>query len=145
VKLVYKDTGKLVKVGDIIPAECDDERTGMRVLGFKEPHKPSSGGKVHVAVQYGDDEHEDTREYFVSVIGAHWIEREDQTTTTQTDRSISNAARALWAGEYQTGRSNDEALADILADLMHWADCYAEDFEDRLRVARTHFEAEKGS
>lgn len=142
-KLVYKNTGEPVKVGDIIPAECDDERTGMRVLGFKEPHKPSSGGKVHVAVQYGDDEHDDTREYFVSVIGAHWIEREDQ-MTAQAARSAGNAARAL-AGEYQAGRSNDEALTDILTDLMHWADCYAEDFEDRLRVARTYFEAEKGS
>lgn len=80
-RLVYKKTGEPVQLGDIIPMECTDGRTGARVTHFRKPHKPSSGGKVRVDLIYGDDDPRDdevlTREYYVSVIGAHWIERED--------------------------------------------------------------------
>lgn len=56
------------------------------------------------------------------------------------DRQINEACRAIQG--HQVGRSNDEALIDILTDLMHWAECYAEDFPNCARIAAMHFEAE---
>lgn len=78
-RLVYKDTGMEVKVGDVVPMHDDDERTGVRVKYFAKPHKPNSSGKVTISVLYDDSEEEaGTREYYVGVIGAEWIEREDR-------------------------------------------------------------------
>lgn len=34
-------------------------------------------------------------------------------------------------------------LIDLLADAMHWCNLNDEDFDDVLRIARLHFEAEK--
>lgn len=70
-RLVYQGTDTEVKVGDIVRL-TDDEC--VKVAYFREPHKPSSSGKVLV-------ENMETgfkREYYVGVIGAHWIEREDR-------------------------------------------------------------------
>ena len=61
-RLVYKETDKSVRIGDLL----DDGRT---VVYFRPPHKPSSSGKISLS---------DNREYFVGTIGAQWIEREDQ-------------------------------------------------------------------
>jgi hypothetical protein len=71
-RLVYKKTQEPVKVGDVVPL---DERQA-RVDHFREPHKPSSSGKVTVTVMTGEEEY--VREFFVNVIGAEWIEREDR-------------------------------------------------------------------
>ena len=46
--------------------------TEVKVHYFREPHKPGSQGKV--TVQEGGS----TREYYVSIIGAVWVEREDR-------------------------------------------------------------------
>lgn len=65
-KLVYKDRQDVeVKVGDVITMK-DGEKG--KVAYFSPPHKPSSEGKVSL---------ENGMEYYVSVIGAEWIERED--------------------------------------------------------------------
>ena len=69
-KLVYKATGNEVKVGDVVETSKGDKVT---VKYFAEPHKPSSSGKVYVEHENGFG-----MEYFVSVIGAEWIEREDR-------------------------------------------------------------------
>lgn len=34
-------------------------------------------------------------------------------------------------------------VSDLLADLMHWCDCHDQDFEDKLRIGRMHYGAEK--
>jgi hypothetical protein len=68
-RLVYKETGKEVKVGDVV----DGFRGRYKVLSFNEPHKASSEGKVYVEENDGFK-----RECYVSVIGAEWIEREDR-------------------------------------------------------------------
>jgi len=65
-KLVYDNNGKEVKVGDKV--------NDMTVEYFRKPHKSSSEGHVSVSEQYVDGQ----REYYVSVIGATWIEREDR-------------------------------------------------------------------
>lgn len=70
-RLVYKETQQEVKVGDVFINKDGD---ALKVTYFKEPHKSSSGGKVSVEINGGPGE----MEYYVSVIGAKWIEREDQ-------------------------------------------------------------------
>lgn len=68
-RLIYKETGEEVKVGDTVRTGRGEE---VRVTHFAPPHKPSSSGKVSVAAdQYN-------AEYYVGVIGAEWIEREDR-------------------------------------------------------------------
>jgi len=72
-KLVYDATGVEVKIGDVVMIGNDPHI----VTYFAKPHKPSSSGKV--CIRWVDD----TRnmlgnEYYVGVIGATWIEREDQ-------------------------------------------------------------------
>jgi hypothetical protein len=36
-----------------------------------------------------------------------------------------------------------EELIDLLADLLHWAERNGHDFDDALRIARGHYEAER--
>lgn len=70
-RLVYKATGKEVKVGDIATMRDGNQ---CEVKYFRPPHKSSSSGKVTVKeVGCSCD-----MEYYVSVIGAEWIEREDR-------------------------------------------------------------------
>lgn len=76
-RLVYQMTGEEVQVGDKVTLR-DGEL--VEVTYFREPHKPSSSGKVSVR-QMSDvepGEYVCDREYYVSIIGAEWIEREDR-------------------------------------------------------------------
>lgn len=70
-RLVYKATGEEVKVGDIATMR---DGTKCEITYFKPPHKSSSSGKVTVK----EDGDTFCREYYVSIIGAEWIEREDR-------------------------------------------------------------------
>lgn len=59
-----------------------------------------------------------------------------------------NDDRARWAGRaieafrQETGCDLEDALGDLLADLMHWSDRNASDFESALDRARVHYAAE---
>ena len=59
-----------------------------------------------------------------------------------------NADRAFWAEEalkafmVQTGCDSADSLADMLADLMHWADQSGQSFDEELYRARNHYAAE---
>lgn len=61
-----------------------------------------------------------------------------------------NDQRVTWGGEMiatiqeHTGTDLQDALADGLADLMHWSHANGYDFEAELRRACFHFEAETG-
>jgi hypothetical protein len=68
-RLVYIDYGYEVKVGDTVRLRDNETATVER---FDKPHKPSSSGKCIVSVKGRN------REYYVGVIGAEWIEREDR-------------------------------------------------------------------
>ena len=70
-RLVYTKSGEEVKVGDVVETSRGEKCT---VKYFRPPHKPSSSGKVTVQLEG----HEHCSEYYVSVIGAEWIEREDR-------------------------------------------------------------------
>lgn len=67
-RLVYKENELPVTVGDFV--KIGDEY--WRVIYFRPPHKPSSEGRV--TIERGDIQ----SEYYVSVIGAEWIDREDR-------------------------------------------------------------------
>ena len=64
-KLVYTTTQAPVQVGD----EVLINGYPARVEHFRPPHKPESSGKVSLS---------NGAEFYVSVIGAEWIEREDR-------------------------------------------------------------------
>jgi hypothetical protein len=59
-----------------------------------------------------------------------------------------NDNRAEWAAEalrqFQsiTGTDDEDALGDLLCDLMHWSDRNNYDFDAALSRARMHYEAE---
>ena len=70
-KLVYKATGKAVKIGDIAETGRGEK---VEVEYFRPPGKAGSSGKVLVK----NVDAERSSEYFVGVIGAEWIDREDR-------------------------------------------------------------------
>ena len=76
-KLVYKETGEEVKVGDIC-CTCGSSQI-VEVRHFNPPHKPNSEGKVTVS-SIG---HDNSQEYYVGIIGATWIDRTDQPDSWQ--------------------------------------------------------------
>lgn len=70
-KLVYKQTGEPVRVGDTVETTKGEVAT---VSYFAKPHKSSSEGKISLKTEKGTF----ARELYVSCIGAEWIEREDR-------------------------------------------------------------------
>ncbi|MDR3502928.1 MAG: hypothetical protein P4L79_10120 [Legionella sp.] len=79
-RLVYKDTGVEVKIGDKVK---DFRGEPLIVTGWRKPHKPSSSGFVSVVdadeyVDLKEDGRSHGSEFYAGVIGAEWIEREDR-------------------------------------------------------------------
>ncbi|MGE3227889.1 MAG: hypothetical protein AB7J30_00420 [Hyphomicrobium sp.] len=63
------------------------------------------------------------------------------TSPTNRERAI-RAENALYGLCAAAGCNLDEALTDLLADLMHWTAVTGRDFEHTLDTARIHFDAE---
>ena len=61
-----------VYVGDEVEIDGDP----YLIKYFSKPHKPASSGKV--TVQPRGDERTEMREFYVNIIGAEWIDREDK-------------------------------------------------------------------
>jgi len=59
-----------------------------------------------------------------------------------------NNSRAAWAGQAvsafiaATGTDREDAVGDLLADLMHWCDRSGQDFTHELARATDHYGAE---
>lgn len=70
-RLIYEETGEEVKVGDKAKTFRGEECT---VTYFRPPHKSNSEGKISVRFDGSSFD----MEFYVSVIGAKWIEREDR-------------------------------------------------------------------
>lgn len=79
-RLIYKATGKPVTKGDVVTLDGTDFVIGM----LPQPHKPDSEGKVYVHVA-GTDDRVNMTQFYVSVIGAEWIEREDRRPSPTED------------------------------------------------------------
>jgi len=69
-RLVDKD-GKELVVGNTYFTFRNEE---VVLVSFQKPHKPASSGKVFVRMP----DRSWTQEFYPSVIGAEWIEREDR-------------------------------------------------------------------
>ena len=52
------------------------------------------------------------------------------------------AAFALAEFRERTGADLEDAVSDLLADLMHWCDRFGQEFPEELRRARNHYAAE---
>lgn len=71
-----------------------------------------------------------------------------KTASLPPDPEGKNDDRASWAGSalatfiQVTGTDLEDAMGDLLADLMHWADRHNYDFDAALDRARHHYEAE---
>jgi hypothetical protein len=66
----------------------------------------------------------------------------------QNDDRAEWAHKALKRFAKETGLVWEEiedgtALADLLAGLMHWCDCYAVEFQDMLDRAKTYYDETK--
>ena len=55
------------------------------------------------------------------------------------------AAAALAEFQRQTGADLEDAVSDLLADLMHWCDWFGQEFPKELRRALNHYEEETGA
>ena len=59
-----------------------------------------------------------------------------------------NDKRAQWAGKAvdvfmeTTGTEPENAVSDLLCDIMHYCDRNCEDFDEQLQRAKGHYEAE---
>lgn len=60
----------------------------------------------------------------------------------ENDNRSQWAEDALVAFMASTGTEKEDAVADLLADLMHYCDRHAFDFEAELAQGRQHYEAE---
>lgn len=58
------------------------------------------------------------------------------------DRRAAWADMAIRAFQEATGTDDEDALGDLLTDLMHWSDRNNYDFESALCRAKGHYEAE---
>jgi hypothetical protein len=71
-----------------------------------------------------------------------------QASNIPPDPEEMNDLRAHWAGSAlrdfreNTGTDLEDAVSDLLTDLMHWCDRHGQDFEHELRRACLHYEAE---
>jgi len=81
-RLIYTDSKEEVRVGDIATTLKGEL---VEVANFAAPHQPSCEGKV--TVKRGSHAN-NFNEYFVSVINAEWIEREDFVSSTYPDPAL---------------------------------------------------------
>jgi hypothetical protein len=71
-RLVYDESGDAqVQVGDVVHVRG----IPYTILALREPHKPSSTGRV---ICQSMTEEKWLTEWFPNVVHAHWIERDDQ-------------------------------------------------------------------
>ena len=49
------------------------------------------------------------------------------------------AEAALWEFRRHTGANVEDIVSDLLADIMHWCDRHAQNFDRELRRGREHY------
>lgn len=109
-KLVYKATGKPVAIGDRVELRGQP----FVVTYFREPHKPASEGKVTLRVPEAQEP--SGTEFYVSIIGAEWIEREDRAAADAVDRGAQDFFAGRHANPYNHATEGDQ--------FRHWITGY---------------------
>jgi len=106
----------------------------------------SECGDVIPAGTYYNSEQEGLTEYVqCDVCAAAESEEGDK---LPPDPDGQNEDRAKWAGValdafiVETGTDREDALADLLCDLMHWANVYGQDFDRGLSRATDSYAEE---
>lgn len=61
------------------------------------------------------------------------------------DQRADWADAVLWQFQRLTGADTEDAVSDLLADLLHWCDRHGQDFDSELRRARNHYNSETNS
>ncbi len=131
-KLIYTTTKLEVKVGDVIVKDrmSSDPMAGkvtLEVTDIVKPHKPGSTGKVYVR----ENGQLSPWAYFPSVIGAEWIEREDQGYVAPSDEPTYSIYRhyadSTWASKFIKGGLT---LAEAQAHCKDPATCVAGEWFD---------------
>lgn len=140
-RLVYDETGKEVKLGDKVTLKNGKQVT---VTYFAKPHSPASSGKVTVRTEGGGN-----CEYYVSVIGAKWIEREDRgeeimENKVQTVKNLETLVKAMDRSavkslEYQITETEEEFVIITFNNGYKKSACVTADSElamciDTLKV-----------
>jgi hypothetical protein len=81
-----------------------------------------------------------------------WVAAEEAMTSDlppdpegKNDERAEWAERALITFENATGTDRSDVVTDMLTNMMHWCDRNGQDFEERLAMARVHYEAETQS
>ena len=133
-KLIHKSTGNAVLVGDEV--ELDGET--LTVAYFEKPHKASASGRVTVQWEDGAE-----REYYVGVIGAEWVEREDRATPRPSivrdvhleyldDLRETGTTNMFGAGPFLQRRFSNQgvSVADAREIIVYWM----ESFDERMEV-----------
>jgi hypothetical protein len=70
-RLVYANSKEEVKIGDVVRTFYGEN---VQVTNFEKPHHGGSTGRVYVKCA----DHVWQQVFYPSVVGAVWIEREDQ-------------------------------------------------------------------
>ena len=135
------------KIGPRITAGNADKQTDS-YAGVSDPHPiiiEVRGGVVQEVrnvppgVAYEIIDHDDREEQETPQEGSSPLPPDPDELN---DYRASWAAEAVKAFQETTGTYDEDALCDLLADLMHWADRYDYDFAAALIHARDHYQAE---
>jgi len=79
---------------------------------------------------------------------SRWLELRNRTATRtkplppdpeeKNEIRAQSADLALMVFQGQTGADIEDAVSDLLADVMHWCDRHGREFHEELRRARSH-------
>lgn len=108
-RLVYTATQQPVAIGDRVTVDGFE----LVVDYFAKPHKPDSSGKVSLRVP-GNTDVCGGPEYYVSIIGAEWIEREDRANLPPV--TITNSARESAIASVMENMECDRPDAEKIVD-----------------------------
>jgi hypothetical protein len=98
-RLIHRSTGRPVQIGDGVTVRGEPHV----VVRFRQPHKPSSEGRVIVRPCDEPFCSRSQAEYYVSIAGLEWIEREDRAAipdavarAMEDEPELSDAVAAAW-------------------------------------------------
>lgn len=71
-----------------------------------------------------------------------WVKRVPPDPDNMNERRGEWAGAALQEYQRQTGADIEDAVSDLMADLMHWCDQNNQEFDTELQRAHSHYTRE---